>query len=199
MTSVPGASWIFSQDELFASVAFLATKMNGQPLSVDHGAPVRLVVPGWYGSVCIKWVDRIDFVADDAPATSQMREYAGRTLQSGVPFLARDYRPATIGPAAMPVRIEKWKIDGKIQYHVAGILWGTGSSGMWEIRFSPEEEVVALDPIEAAGDALGFWAYEWIPQKTGEFTIRLRLKGKKYDTRKLDSGYYDRSLVIAEI
>jgi DMSO/TMAO reductase YedYZ molybdopterin-dependent catalytic subunit len=199
MTSVPGASWIFSQDQLVSSRAFLATTMNGQRLSVDHGAPVRLVVPGWYGCVSIKWVNQINFVAEDAPATSQMREYAGRTLQRGVPSLARDYQPATIGSAAMPVRIEKWRIDGNIRYQITGIRWGPGSSAMCEIRFGPEEEFIPVDRVEAVDDAWSFWTYEWIPKRRGEFTIRLRLKGEKLDNRKLDSGYYDRSLEIAEI
>jgi DMSO/TMAO reductase YedYZ molybdopterin-dependent catalytic subunit len=200
MTSVPGASWIFSRDQLFSSQAFFATGMNGQLLSPDHGAPVRLVVPGWYGCVCIKWVNQIDFVAADAPATSQMREYASRTLQKGVPSVACDYEPATIGSAAIPIRLEKWRLDRTILYHIAGIAWGPGSSGKWQIRFSPEEEFIPVDTVVAAvGDTWSFWSYRWLPKRTGEFTIRLRLPGEKHDTRKLNSGYYDRSVEIPEI
>lgn len=200
MTSVPGASWIFSRDQVLSSQAFLATGMNGQLLSPDHGAPVRLVVPGWYGCVCIKWVNQIDFVTAHAPATSQMREYAGRTLQHGVPSVAGDYEPATIGSAAIPIRIEKWRVEGKILYHIAGIGWGPGSGGKWQIRFSPEEEFIPVDRVIAAvGDTWSFWSCQWLPQKKGEFTVRLRLPGEKRDTRKLDSGYYDRSLEIPEI
>ncbi len=33
--------------------------MNGHALTPDHGAPVRLVVPGWYGCAWIKWVNDI--------------------------------------------------------------------------------------------------------------------------------------------
>jgi DMSO/TMAO reductase YedYZ molybdopterin-dependent catalytic subunit len=198
-TSIPGASWIFSPDELLSSQAFVATKMNGEPLSADHGAPVRLLVPGWHGCVCIKWVNQIEFVAEDAPATSQMREYAGRTLQNGVPSAARDYQPAKIGTAAMPVRIEKWRIGGKIRYRVAGILWGPGSNTDCEVRSSPEEEFFPVDRLDAAGDAWSFWHYQWTPTRTGEFTIRLRFKRESDDTRRLDSGYYDRSVKIAEI
>jgi DMSO/TMAO reductase YedYZ molybdopterin-dependent catalytic subunit len=33
--------------------------MNGQPLPLNHGAPVRLVVPGWYGVANVKWLDHI--------------------------------------------------------------------------------------------------------------------------------------------
>lgn len=38
----------------------LAYEMNGQPLTVAHGFPLRLVVPGWYGVSNVKWLDRID-------------------------------------------------------------------------------------------------------------------------------------------
>ena len=36
--------------------------MNGEPLPPDHGMPVRLVVPGWYGCAWIKWVNGIRLV-----------------------------------------------------------------------------------------------------------------------------------------
>jgi len=66
VTSIPGASWIFSLEELRNTRAFLATEMNESPLTPDHGAPVRLVVPGWYGCACIKWVTRIALVSESA-------------------------------------------------------------------------------------------------------------------------------------
>ena len=91
--STAGASWIFTLAQLAETGAFLATRMNGETLPRDHGFPLRLVVPGWYGCACIKWVDAISFVDDSAPATSQMQEFASRTMQSGVPALARDYLP----------------------------------------------------------------------------------------------------------
>lgn len=44
-----GAEWIFSFEQLAEYGAFLATEMNGVPLPPNHGFPVRLYVPGWYG------------------------------------------------------------------------------------------------------------------------------------------------------
>ena len=38
----------------------LALAMNDAPLTAEHGAPVRLVVPGWYGMTNVKWVTYID-------------------------------------------------------------------------------------------------------------------------------------------
>lgn len=37
----------------------LAWAMNGQPLAPQHGAPLRLVVPGWYGMASVKWLVRV--------------------------------------------------------------------------------------------------------------------------------------------
>jgi DMSO/TMAO reductase YedYZ molybdopterin-dependent catalytic subunit len=198
MTSESGASWIFTPDQL--SKAFLATKMNDQPLRSDHGAPVRLVVPGWYGCVCVKWVNQIDFVSVDAAATSQMQEYAGRTMQMGVPSLARDYQPAMVDIAAMPTRIEKWLVGGKFRYHVTGIQWGglAPAQGM-EVRFDPGTSA----PVEIVPTSHGknwcFWSYQWDPPGIGKFTIRLRLDAGKIAARRLNSGYYDRSVDISAI
>ena len=41
---------------------FLAHTMNGQPLPPQHGAPLRLLVPGWYGMAHVKWLVRITVV-----------------------------------------------------------------------------------------------------------------------------------------
>ena len=82
-TSEPGASWVFTREDLEKSGAFLATGMNGTPLSRHHGFPLRLVVPGWYACCSIKWIDRIELVPEDAPATAQMLEFASRTHQEG--------------------------------------------------------------------------------------------------------------------
>jgi DMSO/TMAO reductase YedYZ molybdopterin-dependent catalytic subunit len=40
--------------------ALVAYEMNGAPLPPDHGAPARLVVPGWIGVANIKWLGRIE-------------------------------------------------------------------------------------------------------------------------------------------
>ena len=42
-----------------AGEALLAYEMNGAPLPPQHGFPLRLVVPGWYGMQNVKWLSRI--------------------------------------------------------------------------------------------------------------------------------------------
>lgn len=201
MTSVAGASWVFSIEDLKAAGAFLATEMNGNPLTADHGAPVRLLVPGWYGCTCIKWVNAISFVDDTGEATPQMQEYAARTHQKGTPALARDFQPATIDQAAMPIRIEKWLVDERIKYRVVGIAWGGNTPvKTLMIRFNPEEDYVPVDNFaQTKNDPWTLWTHAWSPKETGTYSIRLTVKGSAVRTRRLDSGYYVRSVEISEV
>ena len=199
--SSPGADWIFTLEQIKATRAFLATEMNGKSLTNDHGAPVRLVVPGWYGCTCIKWVNAITFVDENAPATSQMQEFAGRTHQQGIPKLAREYRAAAIDQAAMPIRVEKWTVVGEIKYRVAGILWGgLRPVKVLEIRFNPEEDYVRVDDLShTTNDPWSFWSHTWTPKAPGPYMIRLRVADPRVETKRLDSGYYVRSVEVTEV
>jgi len=200
-TSIPGASWIFPLEQLLASKAFLATKLNSEPLSKDHGAPIRLVVPGWYGCACIKWVDQISLLDDSAAATSQMQEYASRTHQNGVPTLAKDFLPARIDHAAMPIRVEKWRIKDTVQYRVVGLLWGgTESVRALGIRFNPEEDFVPVETLATPQKhPWTVWQHTWKPAAPGRYTIRLAVKDPELHPKRLESGYYARTVEIAEI
>jgi len=198
-TSTPGASWIFPLDALKG--AFFATEMNGQPLSRDHGAPVRLVVPGWYGCACIKWVNRITFVEEGAEASSQMQEYAVRTLQGGRPQFAREYAPAIVDPAALPTRVEKWIAGGKIRYRVQGIAWG-GSQPLaaLKIRFNPEEQFLPVPGFRPGkADPWTLWTCDWTPSAPGDYRIRMAGDGPSVQARKLELGLYDRTVHIRDI
>ena len=211
VTSVPGASWIFTRDEL--ERAILAIRMNGAPLSRDHGAPVRLIVPSWYGCACIKWVDRIELVPDEAPATTQMREFAARThqpfdrlaiersLTSGRPLMARDFIPASIDTAAMPVRAEKWSIDGRIVYRLAGIIWGgSRPTNALQIRFRSGALWVPVDdcPLPESTLTWSLWTHTWKPASPGRYQIVLKVDDPTIRTRRLDIFFYVREVEIDE-
>lgn len=200
-TSVPGASWVFAVDHLVDAGAFLATAMNGEPLTADHGAPVRLIVPGWYGCACIKWVDEILFVDASEPATSQMQEFAVRTFQEGRPRLAREYRPVAIEHAATPVRVEQWVRDGRLEYRVIGILWGgVRATNKLEIRFTSREPWMPVNdcPLPRTTRTWSLWTHTWRPNEPGRYRIALRVNDPGVPTTRLDMFFYVRDVVIEE-
>jgi DMSO/TMAO reductase YedYZ molybdopterin-dependent catalytic subunit len=53
----------------------LAHSHDGAPLSREHGAPVRLVIPRWYFWKSAKWLKRIEFSAVDSPGFWEVRGY----------------------------------------------------------------------------------------------------------------------------
>jgi DMSO/TMAO reductase YedYZ molybdopterin-dependent catalytic subunit len=201
-TSVPGASWIFTRDELEKSAAFLALQMNSEPLGRDHGLPARLVVPGWYGCASIKWVNQIAFVDDGADATPQMREYAVRTHQSPALTLARDFQPARIDHAATVVRVEKWLVGNRLEYRVVGLLWGgSRPTNALQIRFNRDEPFERVDdcPLPPSTTTWSLWSHVWRPRAPGWYQIALRIADPAIRTRRLDRNFYARDVDIAEV
>lgn len=184
-----GASWVFRFEEVVD--AWLVTHQDGAPLLVDHGAPVRLIVPGWYGCTNIKWVERITFVSADEPATSQMMEFANRTHQDGVPALARDYVPAAAQCSAVAVRVEEWEVDGHRVFRVFGVTWG-GQTRPDALHLWMDDDdlgpVTLCDPGDVATWA--WWHAELPHRATGSVTLRLTAVG--VPALRLDNRHYAR-------
>jgi DMSO/TMAO reductase YedYZ molybdopterin-dependent catalytic subunit len=201
-TSTPGASWIFSRDDLERTGAFLATAMNGSALPPHHGAPVRLVVPGWYACASIKWVDRIELVADEAETTSQMQEFAARTHQPAGVVLARDFTPPVIDVAAMPIRVEQWDVQGRPLYRVIGITWG-GPTPADTLQIRCQTGGAWIDvtdfPRPASTATWSVWSHRWQPQEAGRYHIVLRAKDPAIRTRRLDLFFYVRAVDITDV
>lgn len=200
--SQPGASRVFSLDELRETGAFLATKMNGEPLPPDHGAPVRLVVPGWYACAHIKWVNEVALVDDEIRSTAQMREFAARTHQHGVPELAREFEPPVVDAAAMPLRVEKWQVDGGLLYRIVGLVWG-GRARLSSLRIGfgarVREEVVHVCPPPEATTPWALWTHAWKPAAPGRYRLWLKPLDPSVRARRLDLYFYARDVVIDEV
>ena len=61
----------------------IATHMNGEPLPAEHGAPARLVVPGWIGTYWVKWLERLE-VSSHPVRTWRGEEYYVHRTPDGV-------------------------------------------------------------------------------------------------------------------
>jgi len=55
--------------------AILALKMNGEPIPACHGGPVRLVVPGYYGNMNVKFLSALNYESEQSPSTFQSVAY----------------------------------------------------------------------------------------------------------------------------
>ena len=64
-----------SMDQIRDTNPILAYEMNGEPLRVVHGFPVRLIVPGWYGISQVKWLNKIELSADRLVTRFMAKDY----------------------------------------------------------------------------------------------------------------------------
>lgn len=210
--SIVGASWVFPLASLDKLGAFLAVRMNGEPVPADHGKPVRLVVPGWYGCTWIKWVNEIRLVGPDEAATTQMVEFANRTHQAEPFKLAKDYTPADIQTAATPVRVEKRRTASGIEYRMVGIVWGgTKVVDRLAVRITPsaakpqafdkggEFTPFAVCPTPKTHATWNLWEYRWKPTAPGTYDIALKVADPTVLQRRLETGYYMRQVKIEEV
>ena len=141
----------------------------GEPGTAAFNRPARFHAGDDGVDWALGWVNRIELVGDSAEATSQMREYAHRTHQRGQPRLARDYSPATIDTAAMPLRVERWIRDG------------------------------GQTATPASTTTCSLWSHWWTPDAPGRSGIVLKVDEPSIRTRRLDLFFYARSVEIGSI
>ena len=113
----------------------LAYHMNGEHLQPQHGFPLRLIVPGWYGMTSVKWLDRIEVIgepfqgyqvaqayrysqaADDSRGTSDPDQGPGSYGSSRHPRFRDPYSPGRSRPGGA---------EGEGLGRTVGCLTGTG-------------------------------------------------------------------------
>jgi DMSO/TMAO reductase YedYZ molybdopterin-dependent catalytic subunit len=64
-----------SVDDAVSSEALLAYAMNGEPLPIQHGYPLRLVVPGWFAMTSVKWLTKVELIDHEFEGHFQAETY----------------------------------------------------------------------------------------------------------------------------
>jgi hypothetical protein len=146
-------------------------------------------------------VNELKLVGDEEASTPQMREFAGRTHQDGVPLLAREFQPATMDQTGMAIRVESRRGDDGLSYRVWGLLWGgERTTDRFRIRF---REDLPAEPIESCrqetNSAWTLWSHTWRPAAPGRYAIQLLVDDPSIRTRRLDKGFYTRAIEILEV
>lgn len=157
----------------------LAYEINGVPLPPQHGFPVRLLVPGWYGMTSVKWLARITILDEQFAGYQQQHSYRLRQeeYEDGEP-LSRMHVRALMVPPGLP------EFLSRARFVPAGpcVLQGRAWSGKAEI----EGVDVSTDggetwaEAELAAGSLGRWAWRgwrFVWQATpGEYELCCRAR-----------------------
>jgi sulfane dehydrogenase subunit SoxC len=116
----------------------LAYGMNGGPLLPQHGYPLRLVVPGWYGMASVKWLTRITVLDQPFDGYQQAHAYRLRRDEEdeGIP-LTRMAPRALMVPPGVPSFPERERTVAGGLYTIEGRAW-SGLAPIEAVEFSAD-------------------------------------------------------------
>jgi sulfane dehydrogenase subunit SoxC len=102
----------------------LAYEMNGRPLPPQHGHPLRLVVPGWYGMAHVKWLRRIEVVDHEFEGFQNAVAYRLKQEpeESGVPVTRMEPR-ALLVPPGWPDFMSRVRVARPGAHTLEGRAW----------------------------------------------------------------------------
>jgi len=144
----------------------LAWSMNGAPLPPQHGAPLRLVVPGWYGMASVKWLTRIEVITE--PFTGYQNAVAYRVAtEAGDPGepVTRIRPRALMSPPGWPDFMTRERFVPAGPVTLTGRAW-SGRAPVTRVEVSTDGGSgwadADLAPAEAAHPfAWRAWTHDW--------------------------------------
>lgn len=161
--------------------------MNGQPLLPQHGFPLRLVVPGWYGMASVKWLDRIEVLDRPYQGFQQVQtyRYKRKADDPGVPITTMRVKSLMAPPGV----VDWWSRRRLVEAGTV-TLFGRAWSGAGtpiskvEVAVNGTWKVATLDP--AAGPwAWRGWRLDWEAEK-GDYELMCRATDAAGNTQPLE-------------
>lgn len=152
-----------------ASDILIAYEMNSEPLTTEHGAPFRLIVPGWYGMASVKWLSRIDVLTDRYEGEFQTHHYMYHHDGSSEPVTLMRVRARITDPApSSAIQAGTYRVRGKA-WSGAGPVTRVDVSLTGEGEWYPAELEPPRGPYHWQD-----WSFVWRSVTVGRHTLRAR-------------------------
>jgi DMSO/TMAO reductase YedYZ molybdopterin-dependent catalytic subunit len=153
----------------------VATAMDGGPIPPEHGGPVRVVVPGWYGVASIKWLAEIEVLDEDRGTHWETVDYALEEPDPRSGGLRRV--PLTeMQPKAQMTTPARGAVVPMGPVAVEGLAWA-GRSPVAQVHVS-DDDGATWDSATLVGDPKPYdwvgWRYVWQPSGPGRHELRVR-------------------------
>jgi DMSO/TMAO reductase YedYZ molybdopterin-dependent catalytic subunit len=140
----------------------LAYEMNGRPLEPQHGFPVRLLVPGWYGMAHVKWLSRVEAVTKPFEGYQQKVAYLYKQFSDDAGQPVTRMRPrALMAPPGFAEFLSRRRTVECGPVEIGGRAW-SGMGSIVKVEFGVDGEWRAAKVHESAGQfAWSRWSAEW--------------------------------------
>ena len=162
------------RDQLTEAQPFLAYSLNGDPLTKHQGAPLRLIVPGWYGVANVKWLSQIHCQDSDFLGRFQARWY--RTLKGEMIDGQMAWTETAITKMRLKSFIARVTRDGAA-YRVLGVVLNDGTPlKSVEVRVdSGPWQPAVMDAATRAKNSWKLFTYTWTGATPGDHTLVSRV------------------------
>ena len=164
-------------DECRRDEALLAYAINGQPLPPQHGFPLRLIIPGWYGMAHVKWLRSITVLDGEFSGYQQATAYHYRRSDddAGVP-VTRMLPRALMVPPGIPDFMSRVRFLAPSLQVITGRAW-SGCAPVTKVEVSVDGGR-SWSPAklgQAPSDhAWRGWSFEWDARTRGDFELCVR-------------------------
>lgn len=152
----------------------LAYEMNGQPLPLPHGFPLRAIVPGWEGAYSIKWLTHIQ---------ASTRDHDGPFVQAGYRYPRRPVSPGTLVPASETVPLRAMPVKSLITAPVDNAAVAPDAIRVAGFAWAGDTEISRVDVSIDAGRT-------WMEAQLGRDRARYAWRQFEYLWRTPDAGSY---------
>ena len=164
----------------------LVWAMNGAPLLPQHGFPLRLVVPGWYGMASVKWLNRIEALSEPYRGFQQVNSYMYRAVPNGptTPVTHMRVKSLMVPPGIPDFYSRRRMVDaGLVQ--VFGRAWSGGGVPIVRVEFAVDDRWQDADLGPEQGRfAWRAWTAGWAAEP-GEHELACRATDASGDTQPL--------------
>jgi len=177
----------------------LVWAMNGAPLLPQHGYPLRLIVPGWYGMASVKWLNRIEALAKPYDGFQQIGSYMYRPVPNGPATPVTHMRvKSLLVPPGVPDFYTRRRMVEAAPTQLFGRAWCGGGVGVTKVEVAIDGvwHGAELDPPQGAFAWRG-WRFTW-DAEPGEHELSCRATAADGETQPLvqrwDSGGFGNNI-----
>jgi len=153
----------------------VAWAMNGQPLLPQHGAPLRLIVPGWFGMASVKWLERIEVLDRAFDGYQQVTgyKYKKKPEDEGTPVRHMKVRSLML-PPGMPDWYTRRRLVERGTVKLEGRAWSGAGVAVTRVEVAIDGHWRTAE-VEAPAHRFGWqrWRASW-DASSGEHELACR-------------------------
>jgi DMSO/TMAO reductase YedYZ molybdopterin-dependent catalytic subunit len=178
--------------------ALLAWAMNGAPLEPQHGYPLRLIVPGWYGMAHVKWLRSIEAIDHEFQGyqNAVAYRYSQTRSEPGEPVTRMRVRSLLI-PPGFPDYLTRSRFAPRGPVAIQGRAWsGMGSITAVEVSVDGGATWARaeVEPAEAHPHAWQSFTYTWNAAEPGTYDLCCRASDSAGNVQPLEQFWTARGM-----